>query len=145
MPPRQKEIAMLVLTRKLDESIRIGDDIKITILRIKGNTIRLGIEAPRDVRVVRSELNVVLSAEATQDETATVTTIVDSPNASIPRLFVGKVSANGSQVKLEESNVMGDAVAAPNAAVIPFDGQGASLGAAPLRAFVQASRGMTAV
>ena len=48
---------MLVLTRKLDEAIRIGDDIKITILRVKGNTIRIGIEAPREVRVVRDELD----------------------------------------------------------------------------------------
>ena len=47
---------MLVLSRKLDESIKIGNDIKITILRVKGNTIRIGIDAPSDVRVIRSEL-----------------------------------------------------------------------------------------
>jgi carbon storage regulator CsrA len=144
MPPRQKEIAMLVLTRKLDESIRIGDDIKITILRIKGNTIRLGIEAPRDVRVVRSELNLVLSADATQGESATITTIVDSPNASTPRLFVGKVSPDNAQVTLEESDLNATTGAHAESAVIPFGGQGASIGEAPLRAFVQ-SRGLTAV
>ena len=47
---------MLVLTRKLKESIRIGDAITVTVLRVKGNTVRLGIEAPREVRVVRGEL-----------------------------------------------------------------------------------------
>ncbi len=47
---------MLVLTRKLQEQIVIGDNIKVTILRVKGNTVRLGIEAPRQVRVVRAEL-----------------------------------------------------------------------------------------
>jgi carbon storage regulator CsrA len=47
---------MLVLTRKLNEEILIGDDIKITLVRIKGNTVRVGIEAPRDVRVKRGEL-----------------------------------------------------------------------------------------
>ena len=47
---------MLVLTRKLQEQIVIGNDIKVTILRVKGNTVRLGIEAPRQVRVVRAEL-----------------------------------------------------------------------------------------
>ncbi len=47
---------MLVLTRKLQERIRIGDNITITVLRVKGNTVRVGIEAPRDVRVVRAEL-----------------------------------------------------------------------------------------
>ena len=47
---------MLVLTRKLQEQIIISDNIKVTILQIKGNTVRLGIEAPRNVRVIRSEL-----------------------------------------------------------------------------------------
>jgi carbon storage regulator CsrA len=47
---------MLVLTRKLQQQIRIGDQITVTILRVKGHTVRIGIEAPRDVRVVRGEL-----------------------------------------------------------------------------------------
>ena len=47
---------MLVLTRKRQEQVRIGDNITLTVLRIKGNTVRVGIEAPRDVRVVRGEL-----------------------------------------------------------------------------------------
>ncbi len=48
---------MLVLTRKLKESIRIGDDITVTIVRVKGNAVRIGIEAPPHVRVIRGELN----------------------------------------------------------------------------------------
>jgi carbon storage regulator CsrA len=48
---------MLVLTRKLDEQILIGDDIKVTLIRVRGNTVRLGIEAPKNVRIVRGELN----------------------------------------------------------------------------------------
>jgi len=51
-----KECAMPVLTPKLEEQIRIGDDIIISILRVKGNTVRIGIEAPREIRVVRGEL-----------------------------------------------------------------------------------------
>ena len=47
---------MLVLTRKLQETIRIGDEITIYVLRVKGNTVRLGIDAPRRVRVIRGEL-----------------------------------------------------------------------------------------
>lgn len=47
---------MLVLTRKLQEQIRIGENITITILRVKGNTVRVGIEAPRQIRVLRGEL-----------------------------------------------------------------------------------------
>lgn len=50
---------MLVLTRKLQEQIRIGDNITITILRVKGRSVRVGIEAPRDVRLVRGELPVL--------------------------------------------------------------------------------------
>jgi carbon storage regulator len=47
---------MLVLTRKVDEEIVIGDDIVVKIVRVKGGSIRIGIEAPRNVRVMRSEL-----------------------------------------------------------------------------------------
>lgn len=47
---------MLVLTRKLQETIKIGEDVTIHVLRVKGNTVRLGIEAPRQVRIVRGEL-----------------------------------------------------------------------------------------
>jgi carbon storage regulator CsrA len=47
---------MLVLTRKVQEQIQVGNDITITIIRVKGQSVRVGIEAPRDVRVMRSEL-----------------------------------------------------------------------------------------
>ena len=47
---------MLVLTRKPNQQLQIGTDIVITVVKVRGNTIRLGIEAPRDVRVIRSEL-----------------------------------------------------------------------------------------
>ena len=47
---------MLVLSRKQQQDIVIGDNIKVTVLKVKGNTVRLGIEAPKNVRVVRGEL-----------------------------------------------------------------------------------------
>ncbi len=47
---------MLVLTRKLMEKLFIGDDICVTVVRLEGGQVRLGIEAPRDVTVVRAEL-----------------------------------------------------------------------------------------
>ena len=50
-------LLMLVLTRKLMEKLFIGDDICVTIVRIEGGQVRLGIDAPRDVSVVRSELD----------------------------------------------------------------------------------------
>ncbi len=47
---------MLVLTRKLMERLYIGDDVCVTVVRLEGGQVRLGIEAPREVSVVRAEL-----------------------------------------------------------------------------------------
>ena len=47
---------MLVLTRKNQQQIQIGNNIVVTILQVKGQTVRVGIEAPREVRVVRGEI-----------------------------------------------------------------------------------------
>lgn len=47
---------MLLLTRKLGENIRIGDDVKITIVEVRGNHVKLGIEAPASVKVHREEI-----------------------------------------------------------------------------------------
>ena len=47
---------MLILTRKPGESLIIGEDIKVTIFSVKGNQVRIGIDAPKDVHIVRDEL-----------------------------------------------------------------------------------------
>lgn len=47
---------MLVLSRKTNEQIQIGTQIIVTILQVKGRSVRVGIEAPRDVRIVRTEI-----------------------------------------------------------------------------------------
>lgn len=47
---------MLVLSRKPGESIHIGENVKLTIVRIGPNTVRVGIEAPREMKIVREEL-----------------------------------------------------------------------------------------
>ena len=47
---------MLILTRKLGECIKIGDDITITLLEIKGSQVKLGIEAPRNISIHRYEV-----------------------------------------------------------------------------------------
>ena len=49
---------MLVLTRKLQEQIKIGDEIVVTILQVRGQSVRVGIQAPKHVRVLRAELPV---------------------------------------------------------------------------------------
>lgn len=47
---------MLILTRRVGESLMIGDDVTITVLAVKGNQIRIGVNAPRDVAVHRQEI-----------------------------------------------------------------------------------------
>jgi len=47
---------MLILSRRVGETIKIGDDISFTVLNISGNQVRLGLDAPKDVNIVRSEL-----------------------------------------------------------------------------------------
>ena len=59
---------MLVLTRKTNQSIMIGDDIEISVLAIMGEKVRIGIEAPRSVPVYRREVYV----EIKQDEEKTL-------------------------------------------------------------------------
>lgn len=65
---------MLILTRKLGETIRIGNEIEVTILDIKGKQVRLGIDAPSDVTVHREEIyqiireQNILAAEASRDD-----------------------------------------------------------------------------
>ena len=49
---------MLVLTRKSNQSIMIGDDVEVTVLAIMGEKVRIGIQAPRDVPVFRKEVYV---------------------------------------------------------------------------------------
>jgi len=47
---------MLILSRKPEERILIGDDIVVTVVKIGANTVRIGVTAPKDVRILRQEL-----------------------------------------------------------------------------------------
>ena len=57
---------MLVLSRKSNETIKIGDDIEIRILEVKGDTVRIGIEAPKSVDILRGELVLSISESNTE-------------------------------------------------------------------------------
>ena len=52
----QKELAMLILTRRVGETVVIGDNVTVTVLGVKGNQVRLGVNAPREVAVHREEI-----------------------------------------------------------------------------------------
>ncbi|HET6483155.1 MAG TPA: carbon storage regulator CsrA [Actinoplanes sp.] len=79
---------MLVLTRRSGESVMIGDDVVITVLEARGDVIRLGIQAPRDVQVHREEVYRELqsanreAASPTQDEVQAVSILLRSPTTS---------------------------------------------------------------
>lgn len=59
---------MLVLSRRAGESVVLGDDVTVTILEVRGDVVRVGIEAPRSVKVHRAEL--LAQLEATNREAA---------------------------------------------------------------------------
>ena len=54
---------MLILTRKVGESVAIGDDIQVSVIEIKGSQVKLGIRAPRDVTVHREEIYLKIQDE----------------------------------------------------------------------------------
>jgi len=54
---------MLILSRKVDERIILGDDIKISIIEIRGDQVRIGIDAPKKVKVFREEVYTAIKAE----------------------------------------------------------------------------------
>ena len=57
---------MLVLTRRVNETLMIGDDVTLTVLGVKGNQIRIGISAPKEVAVHREEIYDRIKAEMHQ-------------------------------------------------------------------------------
>jgi len=101
---------MLLLTRRLGENIRIGDDVKITIVEVKGNHVKLGIDAPASVKVHREEIyeriqqeNRRLQAQSGTGGSAPAAPGTDPAGSSngsesggaVPRATEGKGDANG--------------------------------------------------
>jgi carbon storage regulator len=81
---------MLVLTRRAGESVMIGDDVVITVLEARGDVIRIGIQAPRDVQVHREEVYKELrqanreAASPNEDRVRALTELLRPANAEPP-------------------------------------------------------------
>ena len=83
---------MLVLSRKPGESIRIGDDIEISIVEVRGDTVRIGINAPRNITILRQEL----LAEVAKTNIEAVSTARDAEGI-LKSLLSGKLKEEGEQ------------------------------------------------
>lgn len=59
---------MLILTRRVGESLMIGDEVTVTVLGVKGNQVRIGVNAPRDVSVHREEIYERIKKEQTDED-----------------------------------------------------------------------------
>jgi len=134
---------MLVLTRKYQEKIRIGNDITITVLRTKGKAVRLGIEAPSDVPVIRGELSFedahtgeaeTAACESAPPETATTANRRDRKTATISLWSTDSHPNNSGgtlvapSTRIESGRVRRDKVAEILPNLMP--------GSAPLRAML---------
>ena len=80
---------MLVLTRHVHQSIVIGQDVVITVLEVRGDQVRLGITAPKDVQVHREEVFAALSAAERQDNGRTdPASPAVAPHGAVPQKAV---------------------------------------------------------
>jgi carbon storage regulator len=67
---------MLILTRRVGETVMIGNEVTVTVLGVKGNQVRIGVNAPKDVAVHREEIYERIKREQDQDSHANVSTRV---------------------------------------------------------------------
>jgi carbon storage regulator CsrA len=96
---------MLVLSRKREEKLQIGHDITVTILKVKGNSVQIGIEAPKSVRVLRTELVLPSGAgerTAHDDGDQGETREASAPADDVPRRTSATRAAGGGLRKMVE-------------------------------------------
>lgn len=131
---------MLVLSRKHNETLHIGNDIVITIVRVRGDSVRIGIQAPKEIHVMRSELLGTPSQHAAapelNDAKSASTSQLDAAQQPSPRRSSSRQSAL-KQARSKQPAGTADAAAqsAGKAAVNEGEGDAASHG--PLAKFLK--------
>ena len=120
---------MLVLSRKMQQQIQIGDNITITVVRVTGKSVRIGISAPQDVRVLRSEL-----AEEPQPVSRTAGAVRSKPQTIKPAGFPGLPAEQPRNLDRGHDTAT-PASRTPGASSAPLMRRAQRLGPTALRAF----------
>ena len=87
---------MLVLTRKTNQSIMIGDDVEVSVLAVSRDKIRLGISAPREVPVFRKEVYLSIQEERQEEERASANKGAANPNGGSPSIAGASCAPSGN-------------------------------------------------
>ena len=93
---------MLVLSRKQSERIRVGQDIVVTVVRVAGDKVRLGIEAPPDVVVLRDELR-PFAPLSTDGRISASSGSISASSGSISASAAGSISAGAAGIPVESA------------------------------------------
>ncbi len=86
---------MLILTRRIGETLIIGDDVNITVLGVKGNQVRLGINAPKDVSVHREEIYLRIQQEKESPDAEAEQVVNRFYSAVVPPRYEQDVLSSG--------------------------------------------------
>ncbi len=135
---------MLVLTRKPEEKIYVGNDIVITIVQVKGDRVRLGIEAPKNVRVLREEVaNAIQKEQAQPSADAAAAINADGPR-ELPRTSVINAVADAAPKssplasRIAHRRMLGDSL--QNLSIEPVKDSGSTARRAPGARFTPKNR-----